>query len=97
MKQLLITLIHGYRLMISPLLGPRCRFYPTCSQYAISALEIHGLAKGLWLICKRLLRCHPFEDFSKHIGATSGHDPVPLKAPTTIANSAPLQQKTKRA
>ncbi|MCW5588291.1 MAG: membrane protein insertion efficiency factor YidD [Legionellales bacterium] len=56
----LIKLIQLYRLFLSPLLGPRCRFYPTCSEYAITALTEYGILKGFWLILKRLLRCHPF-------------------------------------
>lgn len=58
-----------YRALLSPLLGPRCRFYPTCSAYALEALERHGPGKGLLLTMTRLLRCHPW-----HKG---GQDPVP--------------------
>ncbi|MGO3869209.1 MAG: membrane protein insertion efficiency factor YidD [Alcaligenes sp.] len=65
----LVLLVRGYQLFISPLLGPRCRFYPTCSQYAIQALQAHGPFKGTWLAARRLVRCHPW-----HPG---GHDPVP--------------------
>ena len=70
MKTLLIWLIRGYRLLISPLFPPSCRFQPTCSQYAIQAIERFGALKGGWLAIKRILRCHPF-----HPG---GYDPVPL-------------------
>ena len=66
MAQLLIRL---YQWTVSPLLGPRCRFYPSCSQYAHEALGRFGLARGSWLAMKRLARCHPF-----HPG---GLDPVP--------------------
>ncbi|MDR2208361.1 MAG: membrane protein insertion efficiency factor YidD [Azoarcus sp.] len=62
-------LIRGYQLGISPLLGPRCRFYPTCSEYALEALAVHGIFKGLRLALMRVLRCHPW-----HPG---GFDPVP--------------------
>lgn len=62
----LVGLVRGYQLLISPLLGPRCRFYPTCSHYAIEALRTHGPIKGGWLTIKRVGRCHP-----------GGHDPVP--------------------
>lgn len=69
MKTLLLWLIKGYRRFISPLFPPSCRFQPTCSQYAIEAIGIHGTLKGSWLAIKRILRCHPF-----HPG---GYDPVP--------------------
>ncbi|MCL2643948.1 MAG: membrane protein insertion efficiency factor YidD [Betaproteobacteria bacterium] len=62
-------LIRGYQLSISPLLGPRCRFYPSCSEYALEALTVHGLLRGCHLSFSRILRCHPW-----HPG---GLDPVP--------------------
>lgn len=64
----LIVLLRGYQLLLSPLLGQRCRFYPSCSHYAVDALRHHNLMKGSYLILSRLLRCHPF-----HPG---GYDPV---------------------
>ncbi len=69
MKFLLIGLIRGYRLVISPLFLPSCRFQPTCSQYALDAVERFGTIRGGWMSLKRILRCHPF-----HPG---GYDPVP--------------------
>ena len=66
--------IRGYQLVISPMIGPRCRFYPSCSCYAHTAIERHGVVRGLWLGLRRLLRCHPF--------APGGYDPVPDKRPT---------------
>ncbi|WP_426417627.1 membrane protein insertion efficiency factor YidD [Aestuariirhabdus sp. LZHN29] len=70
MKYLLKKLLRLYQVAISPLLGPRCRFYPSCSEYAIEAIELHGVIKGGWLSLKRLGRCHPFS-------GCSGIDPVP--------------------
>lgn len=69
--KLLITLIRGYQYFISPLLGPHCRFQPTCSHYGIEALHRFGMVKGSWLTLKRLLKCHPLNP--------GGADPVPLK------------------
>ncbi|MGI0482803.1 membrane protein insertion efficiency factor YidD [Geminocystis sp. CENA526] len=69
MKQLLILLINFYRRFISPLFPPSCRFVPTCSQYALTAIERHGTVKGSYLSVCRICRCHPF-----HKG---GYDPVP--------------------
>ena len=66
---LLLALIGFYRRFISPILGPRCRFTPTCSAYGLEAIEKHGPWKGGWLTLKRLLRCHPF--------TPCGCDPVP--------------------
>ena len=65
----MILAVRAYQIVLSPLLPPSCRFTPTCSQYAIEALRIHGPVKGSWLTVRRLLRCHPF--------GPSGHDPVP--------------------
>jgi putative membrane protein insertion efficiency factor len=65
----LIALIGVYRRLISPLLAPHCRFVPSCSEYAVMALQRHGLVRGVYLAVRRLLRCHPF-----HPG---GFDPVP--------------------
>jgi putative membrane protein insertion efficiency factor len=70
----LLTLpIKGYRLVISPLLPPSCRFYPSCSAYALEAVQVHGALRGSWLAVRRLSRCHPF-----HAG---GLDPVPPARP----------------
>ncbi len=60
MKTILKLLIKFYQLALSPLLGPCCRFYPTCSHYALEALDKHGVFKGLFLILKRLIKCHPW-------------------------------------
>jgi putative membrane protein insertion efficiency factor len=68
-KHLLIWLLKAYRLVISPLYGNVCRYYPSCSAYALRAVEAHGAVKGSWLAARRLLRCHPW--------ALGGYDPVP--------------------
>lgn len=60
MKRLFLTLIRFYQRSISPLSPPRCRFYPTCSQYAWEAINKYGAAKGGWLALRRLMRCNPF-------------------------------------
>lgn len=78
---MLVLLVRGYQLFISPMLGPRCRFHPTCSQYAVEALQTHGAVKGGWLALRRVLRCHPL-----HPG---GHDPVPPAQPTTSRPNPP--------
>ena len=65
--------VHAYRYTLSPLLPRSCRFEPSCSAYALEALDTHGALKGLWLTVKRLLRCHPI----KWLGGSSGFDPVP--------------------
>jgi len=65
----LIQLVRIYRLAISPWLGGNCRFDPTCSSYAIEALQVHGIFKGTWLAARRIGRCHPW--------GGSGYDPVP--------------------
>ena len=72
MKRVLIALVRFYRKYISPLTPPTCRFIPTCSEYALEALEKYGAAKGLWLTVKRLSKCHPF-----HVGEHNYYDPVP--------------------
>jgi putative membrane protein insertion efficiency factor len=65
----LIWLMRAYQLALSPLLPPSCRFHPSCSHYAIEALQRHGAGRGLWLALRRVVRCHPW-----HPG---GYDPVP--------------------
>jgi len=64
----LLMLIKAYQFFLSPLLGQRCRFYPSCSQYAADALKIQGVRRGIWLAIKRICRCHP--------GCEGGYDPV---------------------
>ena len=68
-RLIFMWMIRGYQLTLSPMLGPHCRFYPSCSCYAHQAIEHHGIFRGVWLSLRRLLRCHPF--------AAGGYDPVP--------------------
>lgn len=75
MKTLLLWLLRGYQLCISPFLGQNCRFYPSCSEYAKEAIRVHGSSKGCMLTARRLCKCHPW-----HPGGT---DPVPQKAGQT--------------
>jgi putative membrane protein insertion efficiency factor len=75
-KLIFIGLIKFYQIVISPILPNSCRYYPTCSNYAIEALKIHGLLKGSWLAIKRILRCNPW--------GGSGYDPVPPKKTKNI-------------
>lgn len=70
-KKFFLLLIRFYRKFISPMKPPTCRFAPTCSHYALEAIEVHGVLKGGWLSTKRIAKCHPF-----HPG---GYDPVPKK------------------
>lgn len=69
MKRLMIALVRFYQYAISPMLPPRCRYTPTCSQYAVEAIGKYGAFKGGWLAAKRIARCHPW--------GGCGHDPVP--------------------
>jgi len=90
-RALLIGLVKGYRLLLSPWLGSACRFEPTCSVYSIQALLQHGAAAGSYLTLARLVRCHPWCD--------GGHDPVPLEKPRLFAHlrsSTPQQPFSKK-
>ena len=69
LKATILAILRGYKRAISPLLGPRCRFHPSCSTYAMQAVERFGVARGLWLGLLRIGRCHPLTD--------GGPDPVP--------------------
>lgn len=68
-ERAMIALIRGYQLVLSPLIGPRCRHLPTCSEYTAEAIARHGVIRGGWLAIRRVVRCHPW--------GTSGYDPVP--------------------
>ena len=74
-RYLLIGLLKGYRLFISPLYGQVCRYHPSCSTYALEAVTVHGSLRGSWLALRRLVRCHPW--------AAGGYDPVPPATPET--------------
>ncbi|HPB74908.1 MAG TPA: membrane protein insertion efficiency factor YidD [Chromatiaceae bacterium] len=69
MRRLLISLIRTYQVLFSPWLGQHCRFHPSCSNYAMEAIRVHGPLRGLWLALQRLGRCHPWHE--------GGYDPVP--------------------
>lgn len=83
LSALMLGLIWVYRNAISPLLPPRCRYYPTCSQYAVDAIKVHGPFAGGWMACKRILRCHPLRE--------GGLDPVP---PRDCRCASPLDEAT---
>jgi uncharacterized protein len=69
MRTILVILVRGYQIVLSPLLPAACRYYPSCSAYAIEALERHGAIRGSWLAMRRIARCNPFRP--------GGFDPVP--------------------
>lgn len=80
-RAVLVALVKGYRLLLSPWLGNACRFEPTCSRYAIAALEQHGAAAGTYLAAARILRCNPL--------CEGGCDPVPAQRPRLFAHLFP--------
>jgi putative membrane protein insertion efficiency factor len=79
--RVLALLVRGYQLVISPWIAPRCRFYPSCSAYAVTALRRHGALRGSWLAARRLGRCHPWNP--------GGVDHVPSKAPRATTTDLP--------
>ena len=83
LRDSLLALLRAYRRWLSPLLGARCRFHPSCSQYASQALERHGSARGAYLALQRLLRCHPF--------SAGGVDPVPERFTFAPWRAPPVQ------
>lgn len=89
MQRLLILLVRGYRLLLSPWLGSACRFEPTCSRYALEALELHGAATGSYLTLRRLARCHPW--------CAGGHDPVPRDCGGLFTGLAGLGDQARRS
>jgi putative membrane protein insertion efficiency factor len=85
-RQGLIALVRGYRFFLSPWLGSGCRFEPTCSAYALGALQRHGAAAGSYLTLRRLARCHPW--------CAGGHDPVPEQRPGLFSRLPLSREKT---
>jgi putative membrane protein insertion efficiency factor len=87
-QRFLIGLVKGYRLLLSPWLGNACRFTPTCSVYALEALQRHGAGAGTYLAAARIARCHPWCD--------GGHDPVPATPPRLFTRwgASPQEKKT---
>jgi uncharacterized protein len=77
-RRALVGVVRGYRLFLSPWLGSSCRFYPTCSVYALEALDRHGAAHGSYLTLRRLARCHPW--------CEGGCDPVPMHRSSWLAS-----------
>ena len=86
-QRVLTSLVKGYRLLLSPWIGGSCRFTPTCSAYALEALERHGAAAGSYLAAARIARCHPW--------CNGGHDPVPAQRPALFTRWTTHQQPKK--
>ena len=88
MQSFLLAVVRAYRLLFSPWLGAGCRFEPTCSVYALGALESHGAARGTYLVLSRLARCQPW--------CAGGHDPVPVEPPRLFSRlmSTPSEKKS---
>jgi putative membrane protein insertion efficiency factor len=86
-RALLIGLVKGYRLFLSPWLGSSCRFEPTCSAYSLQALERHGAGAGAYLTVARIARCHPW--------CAGGHDPVPAAKPRLFTRWGALSPEKK--
>ena len=87
--QLLLLPVRFYRRWLSPAMAPHCRFAPTCSQYAVEALQVHGALRGTWLTARRVSRCHPWN--------AGGHDPVPDRRSTAETNSTTPSEPRSRA
>jgi uncharacterized protein len=79
--RLLLLLVRGYQIVLSPFMGGNCRFYPSCSNYGLEAIQVHGAIKGSWLAIRRIGRCHPFHD--------GGIDPVPPRVERRAGSVSP--------
>lgn len=79
MRRILVTLIRVYQWLLSPFLGQNCRYHPSCSHYAVEAVERHGPVRGTWMALRRVGRCHPWHE--------GGYDPVPPAAPSTLTEA----------
>jgi len=79
MRRILVTLIRVYQWLLSPILGQNCRYHPSCSHYAVEAVERHGPVRGTWMALRRVGRCHPWHE--------GGYDPVPPAAPSTLTEA----------
>ena len=91
MKWVLVGLVRAYQLLVSPLLGPTCRYYPSCSAYAVEALQVHGAIRGSWLAARRLLRCHPWSEGGvDHVPPRAGRADVLPR--TATAGGSPTEQ-----
>ncbi len=101
MSRFLVAIIRLYQRWLSPLLGARCRYYPTCSRYAVTALERHGAIKGSWLAARRVGRCHPFSDGGVDLvpapgdyrwwGLCPGHDPDDPSTSALTRDASPAE------
>lgn len=92
MKWVLVALVRAYQVVVSPFLGQTCRYYPSCSSYAVTALERHGVLRGGWLAVRRLLRCHPWSpggvDHVPDAGPRRRHADLPART-TSAARPVP--------
>lgn len=79
MRRTLVTLIRAYQWLLSPFLGQNCRYHPSCSHYAVEAVERHGPVRGTWMALRRVGRCHPWHE--------GGYDPVPPAASSTLTEA----------
>jgi uncharacterized protein len=96
--RLLLLLVRGYQLVVSPWIAPRCRFYPSCSTYAVTALRRHGALRGSWLAVRRLGRCHPWNPGGvDHVPASKGSASGPPRsdAPTPAEAATPTNSSSR--